>query len=145
MNLLGLSVLLTLAGIVHCQEVSQRQEYCRYELEEIEKTLNSSGNVNDFVVNCVVHNGTRAQSISISVFSDNDSMRYDFQCVGGTTLIPTLSELASNVSNPACSSCNFTAEDPCVGSKCVCVCACVRVRVRVCVCVCIYHLTHEYI
>ena len=122
MGLLGLSVSLTLFVLVHCQEGSQSQEsYCRYELEEIERTLNSSGDVSEFVVNCLVRNGTYAESFSISVFRDdvNDSMRYDFKCVGGATLIPTLSEFVSDVSNPACASCNFTMEQPCVGSKCV--------------------------
>ena len=126
MDLLGLSVSLTLFVLVHCQGGSQPQGYCRYELEEIERTLNSSGDVSDFVVNCLAHNGTYAQSLSISVFRDNvnDNMRYDFQCVGGTTLIPTLFEVDSNVSNFACASCDFTMEQPCIGSECVLVWHC---------------------
>ena len=120
MNLLGLLVSLTLFVLVHCQGGSQPQGYCRYELEEIERALNSSGDVSDFVVNCLAHNGTYAQCLSISVFRDNvnDSMRYDFQC-GGTILIPTLSEFVSNLSNFACASCDFTMEEPCAGSECV--------------------------
>ena len=121
MNLLGLSVSLTLFVLVHCQEGSQPQGYCRYKLEEIDRTLNlalnSSGDVRKFVVNCLAHNGTYAQFLSVSVYRDNanDSMRYDFQCVGGATLKLTLSEFVSNVSNFACASCDFTMKEPCVG------------------------------
>ena len=118
MNLLGLSVLLTLAGLINCLH----QQRCRFELEEIERSLNRSGNVNNFVLNCLAHNGSYAESISLSVFHDNPSndMRYDFQCVAGNTLVPTLSSDVSNTSNPACSSCNFTAAEPCDTSKFMC-------------------------
>ena len=65
-----------------------------------------------------MQNGTySAESISISVFSDDGSGRYDFECVGGTTLIPTISNSVASVSNLVCSSCNFTADDPCETSE----------------------------
>ena len=115
MNALGLSLLLALSSLVSCQQ----QESCRYDLEEIMDGLNASSNVDSFVVNCLAHNGTHAEAISISVYyssqlgSGDDSLRYDFQCVGGTTLIPTLSRHVSNIANPACTACNATAAEPC--------------------------------
>lgn len=119
MNLLGLSVLLTLAGLINCLD----QQRCRFKLEEIEGSFNRSGNVDNFVLNCLAHNGSYAESISLSVFHDDNSsndMRYDFQCVGGNTLVPTISSDVSSTSNPACSSCNFTADNPCDTSEYAC-------------------------
>lgn len=129
-NILRLSILLALGSLVNCQT----QQLCRYDLDEIEDSLNKFGNINSFTVNCLTHNGTYAESISISVFynnegsgDDNINMRYDFQCVGGTTLIRTPSDHVSNESNLACTSCNFTAANPCEASEYVCldVCTCV--------------------
>ena len=111
MNAIGLSLLLTLSNLVSCL---QHESSCSYDLKEIELGLNASGNVDSFVVNCVAH-----KAISISVYyssqlgSGDDSLRYDFQCVGGTTLIPTLSRHVSNITNPACTACNATAAEPC--------------------------------
>lgn len=115
-----LSLGLALSSLVKCLQPHLKQ--CTYDLEEIKNSLNKSGNVNSFTVNCLgqdlVHNGTHAaQSISVSVFSDDGDIRYDFQCVGGTTLIPTLSIAVTNVSNLVCSSCDFTANDPCETSE----------------------------
>ena len=122
MNFVCLSLLI-LVSSVHCL----KQELCRYNLYELETALNSSGNVRNFIVDCLALNGTQEETfvryISLSVVSDDiaDSMRYDFQCVGGGVLIPTLSDSVSNTAtpgiNPACASCNFTADDPCVGSE----------------------------
>ena len=122
MNFFWLSVLLILASSVHCQEL------CRYNLEAIEAALNSSGNVEDFIVDCLALNGSYARYISLSVVSDDsaDSVRYDFQCVAGGTLIPTISNSFSNTStpgvNPFCSSCNFAADDPCIESEYIIMC-----------------------
>jgi len=120
MNQVGLLILLALSGLGNCQQ------RCAYDLEEIKRGLNESGRVTSFVLNCLAHNGTHAEFISISVFNDDGigsstyddgDMKYDFRCVGNTTLIPTISDAVSNISNPACHSCNFSAADPCVNSK----------------------------
>ena len=131
---LGLAILLALGSLVNC-------EYCEYSLSKIKKNLNSSGNVNSFAVNCLAaQDATHAESISISVFYMEQSgsgdafvdVRYDFQCVENTTLVPTPSSDVSNVSIDACTSCDFTLADPCVESEYI-VCLCLSVCVRACV------------
>ena len=117
---LGLAVLLALSSLVNCQS-----QYCEYNLGEIKNNLNSSGNVNSFTVNCLAaRDATHAEAISISVFyiqsGSGDSygdVRYDFQCVGGTTLVPTPSSNVSYVSNHACTSCDFAIAEPCMKSE----------------------------
>ena len=121
MNHYGLSLLLlALVSLVDCH-------MCRYNLTEIKRSLNKSGDVDNIFLNCLAHDGTHAESISLSVSrsganNSRSDLRYDFRCVDGSTLIPTLSNLFSNVSmaNPACTACNFTAADPCVESEYVC-------------------------
>ena len=113
---LGLAVLLALSSLANCQ-----RQYCEYNLGEIKHNLNSSGNVNNFTVNCLAaQDATHAEAISISVFyiqsGNGDAygdVRYDFQCVGGTTLVPTPSSNVSNVFNHACTSCDFSINEPC--------------------------------
>lgn len=119
---LGLTILLALGSLVNCH-------YCEYNLGDIKSNLNSSGNVNSFTVNCLAaRDATHAESISISVFYKQQAgsgdtffdVRYDFQCVGNTTLVPTPSSYVSSTFNHACTSCNFTAADPCVESEYIC-------------------------
>lgn len=116
MIVLGLAVLLAVNSLVNCQD-----QYCEYNLDQIKKNLNSSRNVNSFTVNCVAaRDATHAEAISISVFynqSGSGDVRYDFQCVGGTTLVPTPSSNVSTTFNHACTSCNFASDKPCVESE----------------------------
>lgn len=118
-----MNFLVLLIALGSASTIAGSEQRCIYDLNEIKDGLNKSGNVNSFAVNCLgqglMQNGTySAESISISVFSDDGSGRYDFECVGaGTTLIPTISNSVASVSNLVCSSCNFTADDPCETSE----------------------------
>jgi len=100
----------------------QSGSLCEFDLDEIEARINASlgGTVTNFVLNCLAHNGSFAESISLSAFSnEDDGVRYDFQCYEGSTLIPTMGDV-SEVYHHACSVCDGSLPDPCVGSKYLC-------------------------
>jgi len=97
----------------------QSQLLCEFDLNDIETRINASlrGTVTDFVLNCLAHDGSFAESISLSAFTGEDSgMRYDFQCYDGTILIPTLGSV-SDAFHHACSVCDPSLDDPCVTGK----------------------------
>ena len=97
----------------------QSESLCEFDLDEMEARINASlgGIVTDFILNCLAHNGSFAESISLSAFtSEDDGVRYDFQCYEGSTLIPTLGNV-SEVYHHACSMCNGSLPDPCVEGK----------------------------
>ena len=111
-----LLLLLAVSSLVN----SQSEVLCAFDLNDIEQRINESmnGAVTNFILNCLAHDGAFAQSISLSVFtSEMAGMRYDFQCYEGSTLIPVVSTRVSNAYHHACSSCNFSRTDPCVGGK----------------------------
>ena len=92
-------------------------QFCKFDLDDIKSCISTGEEVvTRFVLNCLaVHNGSFAESISLSAFTgEDDGMRYDFQCYEGTTLIRTMSANISNVAHHACSSCQFDLSDPCV-------------------------------
>ena len=107
--------------LVACTTVNgQSESLCAFDLDEIETRINASlgGAVTDFVLNCLAHDGSFAESMSLSAFTgEDDGVRYDFQCYDGSTLIPTTTLNVSDTYHHACSVCEPTLSDPCVGGK----------------------------
>ena len=108
------TVCASMCALVSSQPESQL--FCAFDLDDIKSCISMGKEVvTHFILNCLAaHNGSFAESISLSAFTgEDDGVRYDFRCQG-TTLIRTLSANVSNVAHHACTSCQFNLSDPCV-------------------------------
>ena len=110
------ALLSTVCALVNSQPAAKSQLFCVFDLDDIKSCISMGKEaVTHFILNCLTaHNGSFAESISLSAFTgEDDGVRYDFRCYDGTTLIRTLSNI-SNVAHHACTSCQFNLSDPCV-------------------------------